>query len=549
LKETYYICGHKNPDTDSICSAIAYSEFKNKTEDVTAIPIRLGELNKETEFVLTYFEVAKPKLMETMKPQVRDLQMDKIPPISAEISLKTAWTIMKKEGTKAIPVVDPEGTFEGVVTLTDLTAAYMDIWNNYILGKSDTSFENILDTLSGKEILNYEKTNAFKGKILVAAMEPATANELIEDGDIVICGNRVDAIDTILNKNISLLILTGNFTPTEDILSKAKDLKCSIISTPHDTFTTSRLIIQSIPIKYVMSTDNLISFKNIEFIEDVKDVMARTRYRSYPVLDTNNKVLGSISRYHLISQKKKKLILVDHNELSQSVHGVEEANIIEIIDHHRIADVQTGLPIYFRNEPVGSTSTIVATKFFENGIRPSRKIAGILASAIISDTLLFRSPTSTNIDKLILNRLANIANIDIEKFADEMFKAGTSIEGKSIEKIFNTDFKTFTLLERKIGVSQINTMNIEEFDSKKEELIDYVEKKAVAGNYDLLLFMITDILKNGSCFIASGKEKEIISRAFNKELINNQLYVEGILSRKKQVIPPITTTIETMNNK
>lgn len=546
MKKNIYICGHKNPDTDSICSALGYADFKNKTEDVNAIPIRLGELNRETEFVLNYFNAQKPKLMDTMKAQVRDLQMDKVAPISPEISMKTAWTIMKKENMKTIPVVDNEGRFEGVVSLSDLTSSYMDIWNNYILGKSSTSFENILDTLSGKTILHNKSITQYKGKIVVTAMEPESAKSLIEEGDIIICGNRLDTINSILECKISLLILTGNLTPDEDIINKGKSIGCSIITTPHDTFTTSRLIIQSIPIKYVMTTENLIYFKSSEFVEDVKDVMSRSRFRSYPVLDTNNKVVGAISRYHLISLKKKKLILVDHNELTQSVHGIEDATITEIIDHHRIADVQTGLPIYFRNEPVGSTSTIVASKFFESGIRPSRKIAGILAAAIISDTLLFRSPTSTNIDKMILTRLANIANIDIDDFADKMFKAGTSIENKTIDEIFNQDFKSFTLLDKKIGVSQINTMNIKQFDTKKEELIQYINNKSEIERYDLLVFMLTDILNNGSNFIAGGKNKEILSKAFNKKLENHQFYAKGVLSRKKQVIPPISTTIENL---
>ncbi|GAA0177274.1 putative manganese-dependent inorganic diphosphatase [Clostridium sediminicola] len=546
MKETYYICGHKNPDTDSICSALAYADFKNKTENITAIPIRLGELNRETKFILDYFDLDKPKLMETMKAQVRDLQMDKIAPISPEISMKTAWNIMKKENMKTMPLVNNEGVFEGVVSISDLTTTYMDIWNNYILGKSCTTFENIIDTLSGKTIIHNKLIEHYKGKILVTAMEPSSAKELIEEGDIIICGNRLDSIEAILEHKISLLILTGNFTPTKEIIEKAKKAGCSVISTPHDTFTTSRLIIQSIPVKYVMSKDNLVSFKSIEFVEDIREVMAKTRYRSYPVLNTCNRVIGTISRYHLISQKKKKLILVDHNELSQSIDGAEDATITEIIDHHRIADVQTGLPIYFRNEPVGSTATIVANIFFENGLRPSRKIAGILAAAIISDTLLFRSPTSTNIDKIVLNRLADIANIDVDDFADKMFKAGTSIENKSIDEIFNGDFKSFTLLDKKIGVSQINTMNIEQFECKKEELLNFIDKKASIEDYDILVLMLTDILNGGSNFLVSGKNKDILANAFNKKLVNNELYVEGVLSRKKQVIPPISTTIENL---
>ncbi|WP_461204535.1 putative manganese-dependent inorganic diphosphatase [Clostridium sp. DL1XJH146] len=546
MKETIYITGHKNPDTDSICSSIAYADFKNRAENVNAIPIRLGELNKETQFVLDYFDVEKPRLVETVRPQIKDLDFDKTAQISPGISLKTAWTIMKKEGSKTLPVVDGEEKFKGIVTLSDLTNSFMDIWNSYLIGKSNTTFENIIDTLSGKIIYKNKSVNHFPGKILVIAMEPDKAKGNIDEGDIIICGNREDTQNIILDKKVSLLIITGGNKPSESVIEKGKQTGTSIILTSHDTFTTSRLIIQSIPIRHVMSTENLISFKSTEFVEDIKEIMTKTRYRSYPVLDTNNKILGTISRFHLISQNKKKMILVDHNELTQSVDGISQADILEIIDHHRIADIQTGLPIYFRNEPVGSTSTIIASKFFESGIRPSRKIAGILASAIISDTLLFRSPTATSIDKIILNRLANIANIDIYEFADKMFNAGTSIEGKTSKDIFNQDFKAFTLLSKKIGVAQINTMNQKEFEPIKDDLINYMNTKSNNENYNLLVLMITDIFKSGTRFIFVGKDKDIFSKAFNIDINNQWYYVENILSRKKQVIPIITTTIENL---
>lgn len=317
----------------------------------------------------------------------------------------------------------------------------------------------------------------------------------------------------------------------------------AVISTPHDSFTASRLIVQSIPVNYVMAKDNLVSFSNDELAEDIKDIMTETRYSSYPVLDENNKVIGTISRYHLISNHKKKVIQVDHNERGQSVHGLEDAEILEIIDHHRVADIQTGNPIYFRNEPVGSTSTIVAKRFFENDITPSREAAGLLCSAIISDTLLFRSPTCTPQDIKICNQLAEIAGINPEEFAKEMFKAGTSLKGKTVDQIFNQDYKPFTIEEVKIGVAQVNTMDIEGFMPLKEEMLAYMNKKADENGLEVIMLLLTDIINEGSQILVAGKRPEIAEETFNVKLEDNTAFLPGVLSRKKQVIPPLTATL------
>lgn len=544
MQNITYVTGHKNPDSDSICSAIAYSDFKNKMGQGSTIPIRLGNLNRETEFILNYFGVETPKLVETVKAQISDLKIDKVAPISPEISLKMAWTIMKKNNSKHLPVVNDEGKLLGLASISNLTTSYMDVWDNNILAKSNTKIENILDTLSAKCLYLHDENPTFKGKIVVAAMQPNSSKELIEENDVVICGNRKDAQSTIIESKASLMIVTGNHTVDDEILNKAKENGCSIISTPYDSFTTSRLIIQSIPISYIMTKDNIVSFKNYDFIEDIKDIMLKTRYRSYPVLDKNNIVVGSISRYHLISQRKKDVILVDHNEKTQSVDGLYDANIVEIIDHHRIADIQTGNPIRFRNEPVGSTATIVANIFFENGLRPSKKIAGVLCGAIISDTLLFKSPTATDTDKRTLKRLAEIANIVPEEFASEMFKAGTSLQGKTVNEIFNQDFKQFSLSGFKVGVGQVNTMDIEGFTPMKKDMVTLMENLCEKEDYNILILMLTDIIKNGSEIIVVGKDKDIVCSTFGVTLKDNSAYITGALSRKKQIIPPISSYIE-----
>lgn len=547
MKDVLYITGHKNPDSDSVCAAIAYAEYKNRTGSIPAIPIRLGELSRETKFVLDYFGVEAPQLKTSMKAQVSDLTIDNIAPISPDVSLKMAWSLMKKNNVKTLSVIDEEGKLNGLASVSNLINTYMDIWDNNILAKANTKIDNILDTLSAKAIYLSEEAPKFPGKIVVVAMQPSSAEEHIEKGDIVICGDRKDSQIIIVESGASLMIVSGNHSLDKEIIDKAKKQGCSIISTPFDSFTTARLIVQSIPISYVMSTKDIISFKDSDYVEDIKDVMLKTRYRSYPVVDKENKVIGGVSRYHLISQPKKKLILVDHNEKTQTIDGLEDAEITEIIDHHRVVAVQTSSPIYFRNEPVGSTSTIVASIFFENGIRPSKKIAGILEAAIISDTLLFRSPTTTITDKIILRRLTEISGIDPEEFATKMFKAGTSLEGRTPEEIFNTDFKNFDISDYKVGVSQVGTMDIDGFEPIKEAMIEYMNKKANEANYNVLLLLLTDILKGGSQLIAVGENKEIVAKAFDVTLTDNCAYAPGVLSRKKQVIPPLTRTIEAMN--
>mgnify|MGYP001309548426 CR=1 FL=1 len=547
MKDIIYVTGHKNPDSDSICAAIAYAEFKNKTGTSNVIPLRQGELSRETQFILDFWGVKKPQLLTTMKLQVSDLEFDRIAPVQPEISLKMAWSIMKKNNVKTLSVVDTNLKLKGIVSVSNLTSTYMDIWDNTILSKSNTKIENILDTLSAKPIYLNKQGSSFPGKIVIAAMLPSSAEEHIDAGDVVICGDRQDAQAMIISSKASLMIVAGSHAVSKKIVEMAKASGCSIISSPHDSFTASRLIVQSIPISYVMVSSDILKFNTTDYVEDIKDVMLKTRYRSYPVVDNNNKVVGGVSRYHLISQKKKKVILVDHNERAQAVDGLEDAEILEIIDHHRLGDIQTGYPIYFRNQPVGSSSTIVASIFFENGIKPSKKVAGLLTGALISDTLMFRSPTTTPTDREILKKLTEITGIDPEDFAAKMFKAGTSLEGKTVSEIFNQDYKVFALLNLKIGVSQVTTMDIDGFDPMKDEMLDYMNKKVKDEGFHLLLLLLTDILKGGSQLFVAGPSKELVSKAFDVALVNDSAYAPGILSRKKQVIPPLTSAIEENN--
>ncbi|WIV10580.1 putative manganese-dependent inorganic diphosphatase [Proteiniborus sp. MB09-C3] len=543
MKETIYITGHKNPDSDSICAALAYAEYKNANGDINAVPVRLGEINRETKFILEYFGVEAPVFMETVRLSVEDLNFDKVAPVSPDISMGIALELMKKNNVNSLPVVDENEQLIGIVTISDIVESYIDVWDNTILGRSGTSIDNIIDTLSANPVNIPKNMKPLSGKLLVLAMEPRSVVEYIEEKDIVICGDRKDVQELAINNDISLMIITGNVKIDEEIINLAKKKDAAMILTPYDTFTTSRLISQSVPIKHVMTTDNLIVFSYDDLVDDVKLQMSQTRYRSYPVIDDDNRVVGLISRYHLISSMRKKVILVDHNERSQSIDGLEECEILEIVDHHRVADVFTGNPIYFRNEPVGSTSTIIASILFENGRRPSKKMAGVLAAAIISDTLLFKSPTSTNTDKIVLERLARIADLDVDKFAMEMFKAGTSLVGKTPQELLTQDFKAFTIGEDKIGIAQVYTMDPDSLKDMKSDLISLMEERAKEYGYSIFILMLTDIFAQASEMVVVGHNKELVAQAFGKKLISNSFYAQGVLSRKKQVVPPITNAL------
>lgn len=547
MENIVYVTGHKNPDSDSICAAYGYSEFKNKTSKLPTKPVRLGNVNAETQFILDYFGVKAPDLLETVKLKVEDLDIDTIASIMPNLSLKMAWIIMRDNHIKSLPVVDKNERLVGILSISNLTSSYMEIGDNNILAKSKTSIENILDTLSASSIYINEDCKVFKGKIAVTAMQPDSLKEIVDEGDIAIVGDRPDVQEALIDLKTSLIIITGSHELAENLLSKAKENGVTIISTPHDSFTASRLLIQSIPVSHVMATDDLISFSKDELVEDIKDVMAETRFNSYPVTDEDGRVIGTVSRYHLISNHKKKVIQVDHNERGQSVDGLEEAEVLEIIDHHRVADIQTSNPIYFRNEPLGSSSTIVGKCYFELNMIPSKEAAGLLCGAIISDTLLFKSPTCTEQDKIVCKRLAEIAGIEsLENFAKEMFKAGTSLKGKTVSQIFNQDFKPFTMGEVKVGVAQVNTMDIDGFMPLKDDMLSFMKSEADNKGYDVVMLLLTDLLTEGSQVLVAGERHDYVEKTFNVELKDSMAFLPGVLSRKKQVIPPLTNVINSM---
>lgn len=547
-KETIYISGHRNPDSDSICAAIAYADLKNRRGKVNAIPIRFGDLTKETQFILDYFNVEAPILVETMKPQVSDLKIDPPYKISKNTTMNKALSIIQSENISNLQVVDENDELLGVVTLSNLTEGYMDIWDDNILGRSNTTLENIVEVMRGEVIHEAENQQGYSGRMTVYAMEPESVKDNIQKNDIVIVGNREDAQRDAINKGVSILILTIGSEISKENLDLAIKNKVTIITTELDTFLAARLLPLAVPVDYVMTKKDLVKFRDDDFVDDIKVIMGNTRYRSYPIVDHKNQVVGSIARYHLISNKKKSLILVDHNEKNQSVPDIEAAEIIEIIDHHRVANISTSQPIFFRNMPVGSTSTIISMMYFEQGVSPSKEIAGILCGAIISDTLLLRSPTATDEDKRMLNRMAKIADLDIESFAMKMFKAGTSLEDKDSEDLLGVDMKQFEIEGEAIRISQVFTMDLDNLASLKDDLIktmtEYLKK------YDLSTYVLvfTDILDEVSEIMTVGEYDEHIARAFGMELDNHSFSAKGVLSRKKQVVPTITQAISKFKN-
>lgn len=547
MDKKIYVMGHKNPDTDSICSAISYAELKNR-QGIGAVPVRLGELNRETEFVLKYFNVETPMLLHTIKTQVEDLNMDVVSPVTEDISIKTVWTIMKRDNIKALPVVDQNDNIIGIVTLSDITGKYMDAWENNLIVSSRTPLKNLIETLNAELLTGNHEDFDTTGKVVIATQSPQDLPQYVEQGDIVIAGNNSDNLFAAIELGANCLIITCGGETNPKIIEAAKEKKCIVLKTMTDTFTTSRLINQSIPVGFTMSSKNLIYFNVDDFVDDIKDKMLQTRYRSYPVLDNSGKVKGMISRYHLISQNRKKIILLDHNEKSQTINGVEQADILEIIDHHRVGDIQTVKPVIFRNETVGCTATIIASIYYENGMRPSKQIAGLLCAAIISDTMNFKSPTKTLKDVQMAERLSQIADINIPEFAREMFKAGSSIVGMSEKDILYNDFKDYYLDKFKVGIGQINTIaHTADEDSMKEikqKLLEYMEQKCEQKSYSLLMLMLTDIFNECTEVLYVGSERWILSKAFNVSADENTAFMPGMVSRKQQIVPRLAVALQ-----
>ena len=544
MSDLVYVSGHRNPDTDSICSAIAYSYLLNATNKYNAVPVRLGEINRETEYVLKRFGVEHPVLLKTVKQKVEDLNYDKVTVFSKDLTLKTAWFLLKQQNLKSAPILDEHGQLLGLLSTSNIIEGYMDQWDSEVLKKAKTPVENVIDTLEANVIYLNESLKVVEGDIHIAAMSGSEAKKRIHENDVVIVGgDRSDDLEELISVKPSLIVLTGSLTADENVVKKCEEQGISIISTPFNTYQTSQQIVQAVPVEYVMIKGDIKTFSTDDTLDYMKEVMSETRYRGYPVIDLNNRCVGSISRFALLKGLRKKVVLVDHNERGQSIPGIEEADILEIVDHHRVADIQTVGPLLFRGEPLGSTATIVTKMFDELDVEMPSHIAGLLLGAVVSDTLLFKSPTCTPVDTKIAKKLAKIAGVDIQEFAMEMFKAGTSLVGKTVDEIFNQDFKKFSFDNLQVGVAQVNSMDIEGFLPYKKDMLDYMNKFAEDNNLEFTLLLLTDIINANSEIFVGGPRPELVEKAFNVQLTECQGTLVGVISRKKQVVPAITAVM------
>ena len=539
-----YVIGHKNPDTDSICSAIAYANLKNQITGERYIAKRAGEVNGETAYVLDKFQTEVPALLDNVHLQVKDMDIRQIEGVSGHMSIKDAWARMKDENIKTLPVTRGE-KLEGLITIGDIATSYMEVYDNNILATARTQYRNIVKTLDGTLITGNEHGYFLNGKVVIAASSPDMMENFIEKDDLVILGNRYESQLCAIEMDASCLVICQGANISKTIKKMAEERDIVIIQTPHDTFTAARLINQSIPVKFFMSRDNLETFHLKDYVEQVKEVMSKTKYRDFPILDNKGKFYGFLSRRRLMTSRKKQVILVDHNEKSQAVNGIEEAEVQEIIDHHRLGGLETIGPVYFRNQPVGCTATIIYQMYQESGVEVDPQIAGLLCSAIISDTLLFRSPTCTMVDQAAAEALARIAGINMEEHAKEMFNAGSNLRGKSVEEICFQDFKVFNVKDTRFGVGQITSMNQDELDEVKERLIPYLEEARKTQGLHMLYLMMTNILEESTELLCCGENaKEQVLEAYELSGDTQKILLKGVVSRKKQMIPVLVTYLQ-----
>jgi len=542
LKEKkVFVIGHKNPDTDSICSAIAYAALKNKTDDGVFVPKRAGEVNNETKYVLDFFDVETPEFIGHVGTQVKDVEIKPTPSLDEGISLKNAWNKMRDLRESTMPIVN-DGVLEGIISVKDIATANMDIYETRILAISHTKYTNVLDAIDGTMIVGDSEEEITKGKILIGAANPDLLENYVEDGDMLLTGNRFENQLCGIEMNAGCIVVCTGAPISKTIQKLAKENNCKIISTPHDTLMVARLISQSAPVRYFMKKDHLITFSREDFISDIRDTLAKIRHRDFPVLDRDGKYCGMLSRRSLLSMDNKKIILVDHNEKGQAVDGIDEAEILEIIDHHRLGSMETALPVFFRNQPVGCTGTIIYDLYQENNVEVDKKIAGLLCSAIISDTLMFRSPTCTPKDKKAAEELAKIAGVEIQEHAEKMFRAGSSLADKTPEEIFYQDFKKFSGNDKNFGAGQISSMDKTELEQLRPKIAAYMEGAVKEG--EMLFFLLTNILTESSDLVFAGEgAKELVETAFG-EPEENWVHVPGLVSRKKQFVPSVLHVLQ-----
>lgn len=544
-----YVIGHKNPDTDSICSSIAYAYLKNIEHPGCYVARRAGNINNETNFVLNYFNIAPPEFLEDVNVQMRDIDFRETKGVKDSISIRAAWLLMKEHDVVTLPITQGGNKLEGLITINDIAKSYMDVFDNNILALARTPISNLLEVLDGTLICGNPHARIVNGKVLIGAANRDLMEACIEEDDLVLVADREDAQMEAIEQGASCLIVCLNAKVSPSIVALAKEHQCNIITTYLDTYAAARIINQSIPIKYFMRSSNLVTFQLDDTLDSVKEVMSKLRHRDFPITDDVGNYYGMVSRRNLLAMRRKQVILVDHNERSQAVAGIENAEIMEIIDHHRIGSLETINPVYFRNQPVGCTATIVYQMFLEQQVTPPKHIAGLLCSAILSDTLMFRSPTCTPMDESAARQLSKLAGIDIETYAMEMFAAGSNLLGKTPEEIFYQDFKAFHVGDITFGVGQISSMNRQELTDLQTRIHDYLKDAYLTTKCDMIFFVMTNILDEASNLLCYGEQADqLAAEAFQTELTGNVCYLPGVVSRKKQIVPLLVSTLQQWDN-
>lgn len=530
-----YVFGHRNPDTDSVVSAMAYAALRNTLGDREYVPARLGQLNDETAFLLDKFGFQPPVLLQTVRTQVRDLDFDRPPLLGAAVAVSHAWEILRQNpNLSALPVTDENGHLYGMITAGSIAESDMDSIQHPCISKVPVF--NLLSALEGRILNDAEDMfDEISGDVLIALPTAGECLKGLKPGSVVICGQQQDVVEQALAMQASCVILCQS-----NLAESYRDLHSAtcIIATPCDAYRAARMLYQAIPVSRIAQCKDLVFFHLNDYIDDVRDTVLQSRYRSYPILDEEEKVVGTLSRYHLIRPRRKRVVLVDHNEKAQSVPGLEQAEIMEIIDHHRLADVQTGNPVFMRNEPVGSTTTIIATMYQERGLMPSEKLAGLMAAAILSDTVLFKSPTCTPRDKRLAERLARTAGLDLEALGRQIFSASVASD-KSVAELLRTDFKEFHIAGHDLGIGQITCLDTDAVLARLPELLPAMEKMKTERGYDLQLLMLTDVLREGTELIFLGDE-DVIRMAFDAhDISEHHVFLPHVVSRKKQIVPAL----------
>ncbi len=539
------VIGHRNPDTDSICSAIAYSRLKNiLNPERPCKPCRAGLLNRETEFVLDYFQVPAPQLYTDVSPQIRDVDIRSMEGVDGETSLRRAWMIMRDQQIDTLCIVDQEQRLKGVITVKDVATANMDGLDTYILEKAETSYQNILDILEGEVLVGNIEGKRVKGRIIIGSGSAEQIEKSISPGDIVIVANRSESQLAAIEMGAGCVVVCADSKVSRTIRMLAEEQGCIMIGTPKSTYVAGQMISQAAPIRHYMTEDGLLTFNLNSSVEAATKVMTSVRYRYFPVLDDDGRYVGVVSRRNMMGLHKKQLILVDHNEKNQAVEGIEQAEILEIIDHHRIGSMETDGPVYFRNVPVGCTSTIIYQMYEENGVEIDRTTAGLMLSAILSDTLMFRSPTCTSVDERTARKLAELAGVELEAYADAMFEHGGDVSGKTAEELFNTDYKIFDSGAIRFGVGQGSFM-VERNRKASEALIaPYLPVALEKQGLDFIFYMFTDVRGSSTELLMAGKGAEaLVSRAFQVEVRDGLAVLPGVVSRKIQLLPRIISAL------